>query len=151
VHHRGRSEGVFIEEGNGTRTEGTVRVLTVDDQASFRRVAREVIAATPGFEFGGEAGSGAEAVPAVALHHPQLALVDIRMPGIDGIETARRITSAHPEVVVVLISIDEPPYARDEAQASGAVELVRKQDFCPALLRRLWSVHGAHSGEASSR
>ena len=60
-------------------------------------VAEEVIAATPGFESVGEAESGEEGIAAVERLHPQLVLLDVRMPGIGGIETARRITTAHPE------------------------------------------------------
>ena len=69
-------------------------------------------------------------------------LVDVRMPGIGGIETARRITAAHPEIVVVLISIEDPVDLPAAAMSSGAVALVRKQDFGAGLLQELWSTHG---------
>ena len=121
---------------------GGVRVLTVDDQAVFRSVARDVIDATSGFESAGEAASGEEAVAEVDRVNPDLVLVDVRMPGIGGVETARRIISAHPETVVVLISIEDPEEIAREAQLCGVAELVRKQDFGPALLRRLWDAHG---------
>ena len=119
-----------------------VRVLTVDDQPIFRSVARDVIAATPGFEAAGEAGSGEEAIAQVAQSHPDMVLIDVRMPGIGGIEAARRIVAAYPETVVVLISIEDPEEVGQGARRSGAAELVRKQDFGPALLRRLWESHG---------
>ena len=118
-----------------------VRVLTVDDQERFRRVAEEVIAATPGFEAVGEAASGTEALAAVERLAPQLVLCDVRMPGLDGIEVARRLADSHPDTVVVLISIGE----RTDLPAAAALEavpLVRKQDFGPPMLRRLWSEHG---------
>ena len=118
-----------------------VRVLTVDDQAVFRRVANDVIAATLGFEPIGEAWSGEEAVTAVERLRPDLVLLDVRMPGIGGIEAARRITSAHPDTVVVLISIEEPNEVEHAVRGSGAAALVRKQDFGPSLLRRLWAEH----------
>jgi DNA-binding NarL/FixJ family response regulator len=113
--------------------------VTVDDQAVFRSVAREVVEATPGFEPAGEAASGEEALTLVAEVRPQLALVDVRMPGMDGVETARRLRAAHPELVIVLISVEEPP--ADPAE-SGAATFVRKQDFKPALLSRIWGAHG---------
>jgi two-component system, NarL family, invasion response regulator UvrY len=116
-----------------------VRVLTVDDQAVFRRVANDVIVATLGFESVGVAASGEEAVTAVEQLRPDLVLLDVRMPGIGGIEAARRITSAHPDTVVVLISIEEPHEFSHSARGCGAAALVRKQDFCPALLRRVWA------------
>jgi DNA-binding NarL/FixJ family response regulator len=121
-----------------------VAVLTVDDQAVFRSVASDVIAATPGFESVGEARSGEEALGAVERVHPDLVLIDVRMPGIGGVEAARRIVSAHPRTVVVLISIEDPEEVARDARLCGVAELVRKQDFGPALLRSLWEAHGAH-------
>jgi DNA-binding NarL/FixJ family response regulator len=133
-------------EGNGqTSVVRDVEVLTVDDQAVFRRVARAVIGATPGFHFAGQASSGEEAVDAVAQVRPDLVLIDVRMPGIGGVEAARRIAAAHPDVVVVLISIEGPEGIPSDAERCGAAELVRKQDFGPALLRRLWDAHGVHT------
>jgi two-component system invasion response regulator UvrY len=120
----------------------TVEVLTVDDQAVFRQVAKDVIAATPGFVSIGEAKSGEEAVAAVERLQPDLVLLDVRMSGIGGIEAARRITDDHPEAVVVLITIEDPVEIEHAAESCGAVELVRKQDFGPSLLRRLWDTHG---------
>jgi DNA-binding NarL/FixJ family response regulator len=120
-----------------TVTRG-VRVLTVDDQALFRGVARDVIDATPGFEAIGEAASGEEGLDAVARLAPDLVLLDVRMPGMSGIEVARRLAATHPKVAVVLISIEERIDVPSASQLS-AIPLVRKQDFGPRLLRRLWS------------
>jgi DNA-binding NarL/FixJ family response regulator len=126
---------------SGSPTTSDVRVLTVDDQEPFRGVAREVIEATPGFEAVGEASSGEEALAAVERLAPQLVLLDVRMPGMDGIEVARRLAAAHPQTVVVLISIEEGIDVPSAAQLD-AIPLVRKQDFGPRLLRRLWQAHG---------
>jgi two-component system, NarL family, invasion response regulator UvrY len=119
-----------------------VRVLTVDDQPVFRGVAREVIDATPGFELVGEAASGEEALEAVARLTPQLVLLDVRMPGLDGIEVTRRLGASHPDTVVVLISIDDSIDLPSAAQLGQAVPLLRKQDFGPRLLSRIWREHG---------
>ena len=120
-----------------------MRVLTVDDQAVFRGIAREVVDATSGFESAGEVASGEEALRAVEQLEPQLVLVDVRMPGMDGIEVARRLTANNPRTVVVLISTEESVDLPSAAQLEHAVPLVRKQDFGPKLLRRLWVTHGA--------
>ena len=117
-------------------------VVTVDDQAVFRATAREVIEATPGFEAGGEASSCEEALALIEEVKPGLVLVDVRMPGIDGIETTKRIRADHPDAVVVLISIDEGSQLPSSAADSGAVALVRKQDFGPTMLSGLWAVYG---------
>ena len=113
-------------------------MITVDDQALFRRIAREVVDATPGFEMVGEAASGSEALDAVERLAPDLVLLDVRMPGMDGIEVAGRLAATHPETRVVLISIDDPVDLPSVASRPPAVPLVRKQDFGPRLLRRLW-------------
>ena len=118
-----------------------VRVLTVDDQERFRCVARDVIDATPGFELAGEAENGEEGLLAVDRLAPEVVLCDVRMPGIDGIEVARRLHDSHPETLVVLISIEDPIDIPSAAQLGAAVPLVRKQDFGPRLLKRLWREH----------
>jgi DNA-binding NarL/FixJ family response regulator len=120
-----------------------VRVLTVDDQELFRRIAGDVITATPGFVVAGEAASGEEALDAVEHLAPQLVLCDVRMPGLDGIEVARRLATTHPETVVVLISLADRADLPSAIELGVAVPLVRKQDFGPMLLRRLWHEHGA--------
>ena len=118
-----------------------VRVLTVDDQERFRGVARDVIDATPGFELAGEAENGEDALRAVDRLAPELVLCDVRMPGIDGIEVARRLHASHPETLVVLISIEDPIDIPSAVQLGAGVPLVRKQDFGPRLLKRIWREH----------
>ena len=75
---------------------GPVPVLIVDDQAPFRRAARAVVTATPGFEVVGEAESGEEAVEMAAALVPGLVLMDINLPGINGIEATYTITTPPP-------------------------------------------------------
>jgi DNA-binding NarL/FixJ family response regulator len=133
-------------ERTSTDAVREVGVLTVDDQPVFRSVARDVIEATRGFQPVGEAASGEEALDAVERLHPDLVLMDVRMPGIGGAEAAGRIASAHPETIVVLISIEDHEELARDARVAGVAELVRKQDFCPALLRRLWDAHRTPQG-----
>ena len=120
----------------------SVSVVTVDDQAVFRGVARELIEATEGFESVGEAESGEAALAVVDQVRPQFVLVDVRMPRMDGIETSQRIKERHPSTVVVLISIEGASNIPSEAADCGAAVLVRKQDFGPAKLRDIWNKHG---------
>ena len=115
------------------------RVMTVDDQEVFRSAARAVVDATPGFESAGEPHSGEEALGLVGEAQPELVLVDVRMPGLDGVETARRLRAADPDLVIVLISLDDPP----SGAGPEAMPFARKQDFGPALLRELWAAHGS--------
>ena len=118
-----------------------VTVLAVDDNEIFRRTARSLIAATPGFEQVGEASSGPEALELAADLRPDLALVDVRMPGMDGIETARRLAGAAPEVVVVLISVEEISELPSSLPSAGAAAVVRKQDLSTRTLPELWNAH----------
>jgi DNA-binding NarL/FixJ family response regulator len=101
------------------------------------------VGALPGFHAVAEASSGQEAVAVVAELRPELVLLDVRMPGMDGIETARRINEGHPGTVVVLTSIEDISGIPSTVSTCGAAAVVRKQDFGPALLRDLWTVHGS--------
>ena len=120
---------------------GSVRVLTVDDHATFRDAARALIVAT-GFEVAGEAASGEEGVAAAARLHPDLVLMDVRLPDIDGCEATRRIIPLRPEAVVVLVSATEEGVPGDLAARCGAAAFVCKEQLRPSLLRELWDSHG---------
>ena len=115
------------------------------DHAVFRRAACAVVSATPGFETIGEAESGEDALRLVAEVSPALVLLDVRMPGMDGVETARHIARGRPEAVIVLITLDDPEELPSEAASCGAVAVARKQDFGPRMLERLWETHGCES------
>lgn len=129
------------ELGDGERSpDDSVTVLVVDDHEAFRRTMRDVVIATEGFTFVGEAASGESALEAASMLSPKLMLVDKWMPGMGGVEAARRLTQRHPEVVVVLVSVEEPD-ALDE-RTCGAAAFVRKHQLCPQLLREVWLEHG---------
>jgi two-component system invasion response regulator UvrY len=116
-----------------------VRVLVVDDQAPFLRAARSVVAATAGFEVVGEAESGEQAVALVDELDPQLVLMDINLPGINGIEATRRITAAHPGVVVLLLSTYQADDLPADASSCGAADYVNKEDFGPNVVLDVWA------------
>ena len=110
------------------------RVLLVDDQPQFRRAAAALINATPGLELVGEAGSGERAVDLADELAPDLIVMDVRLPGIDGTEVSRRILRSRPDLRIVLVST----HSRADLpgiDGCGAARFVRKQDFDgPALL-----------------
>ena len=116
----------------------TVRVLIVDDQVPFRAVARTVIAMTAGFEVAAEAESGEAAIVAVDEDAPDLVLMDINLPGINGIEATRRIRGDHPAVEVILLSTYSEADLPADAREVGALAYVHKEDFGPTLVRELW-------------
>ena len=89
----------------------TIRVVLVDDQAMVRTGLRMVLAAEPDIDVVGEAADGAAGVRVVTELKPDVVLLDVRMPGMDGLEAARRILAADlPTRVVVLTTFDEDEY-----------------------------------------
>jgi two-component system invasion response regulator UvrY len=121
------------------RATKTVSVLIVDDQPPFRAVARTVIGMTAGFEVTGEAESGEDAVAAVDANPPDLVLMDINLPGINGIEACRRITESHPAVKIILLSTYSEMDLPQDARSCGALTYVHKEDFGPALVQSVWN------------
>lgn len=109
-----------------------IRVLVVDDNVSFLAAATEVVVASDGFELEGVASSGEAGVELARLRRPDLALVDLNMPGIDGNETAARIATESPETVTVLMTATPDPTGR----ANG---LFDKRNLSPAALAEIWA------------
>jgi len=120
-------------------TTSVVRVLIVDDQEAFRSAARLVIELTDGFEVAAEAGTGEEGVELAESLQPDLVLMDINMPGIDGLEATRRITLANPQTKVVIFSTYEANEYDSRAKDAGAIAFVPKADFEPSVLVSTWA------------
>jgi DNA-binding NarL/FixJ family response regulator len=96
----------------------TVRVVLVDDEAMVRVGLRMVLTAEPDIEVVGEAADGGAAVGVVAQTAPDVVLMDVRMPEVDGIEGARRVLAQSPDVkVVVLTTFDEDEYVEAALRA----------------------------------
>ncbi|HEX6525366.1 MAG TPA: response regulator transcription factor [Streptosporangiaceae bacterium] len=133
----------------------TLRVVVADDQALVRVGFCGIIAATPGFNVVGEAANGAEAVGAARNANPDVVLMDVRMPVMDGIEATRQITAAGTGVRVLILTtfdLDEYVFAALRAGASGfllkdtlpadlinAIRVVAAGDalLAPSVTRRL--------------
>ncbi len=99
-----------------------ISVLLADDQPLLRRGFRMILEAEDGLTVAGEAGDGAEAVELTRRLRPDVVLMDIRMPGTDGIEATRRITAAQPDVRVLVLTtfdLDEYAFGALRAGASG--------------------------------
>lgn len=134
------AHGTAGADGTASRL---VRVLMVDDQPLFREAARAVIDATPGFESVAEVPCGEDALALVAVVRPDLVLLDVWLPGIDGFETSRRLTAAYPVSLVVLLSADDDPHLRASAGSCGAGAFMHKLELHPRTLRALWERHRA--------
>ena len=114
-----------------------VRVLVVDDQEPYRRAMVAVVDGTDGFVVVGSASSGEESVVVAARLRPDLVLMDVNLPGIDGLEASRRLRQQEPSPVVVLLSTyDESEFDLTDC---GAVAYVSKAVFGPDRLTAAWA------------
>ena len=116
-----------------------IQVLVVDDQDLFRSVLRDLVASADGMVLGGEAGSGEEALEVADQLAPQLVLMDVRMPGMGGIEATRQLVAAHPDTVVLLVSADGAD--AEGLHDCGAVAFLPKQRLSRQVLVDAWREH----------
>jgi len=122
-----------------------IRVLLVDDQPIVRTGFRTVLTASGGIDVVGEAGDGPAAVLAVASLRPEVVLMDVQMPGGDGLSATEEITAAHPEVrVLVVTTFDVDDYVR-RALRGGASGFVLKDSDPEDLVRAVRTVHAGES------
>ena len=117
-----------------------VRVLIVDDQEPFRMAARLVVEATDGFDVVGEAETGEDSVALARELTPDLVLMDVNLPGINGLDATRQILDGQSEPVVVLLlsTYEEEEYAPRAAEC-GAAAYIPKAAFGPDRLESAWA------------
>jgi DNA-binding NarL/FixJ family response regulator len=118
--------------------DGPHSVLVVDDQAPFRAAAKAVLRRLDCFELAGEAASGPEAIELVETIRPELVLMDINMPQMNGITATKQIVLAHPGTVVFLCSTYDASDLPADAAASGARAYLNKERLSADALRQLW-------------
>jgi DNA-binding NarL/FixJ family response regulator len=116
-----------------------VRVLIVDDQEPFRQAARMVVDITDGFEVVGEAETGEDSVRMAEELQPDLVLMDVNLPGINGLDATRQILGQGGDSVVVLLlsTYEEEEYAPRAAEC-GAAAYIPKSAFGPDRLEAAW-------------
>jgi DNA-binding NarL/FixJ family response regulator len=112
------------------------RVLVVDDHATFRRCARTLLTAE-GFEVVGEAEDGASALAHALEVAPELVLLDIQLPDLDGFEVASRLLARDPGLAIVLVSSRDRAEFGSLVERSGARGFLSKADLSGAALERL--------------
>ncbi len=111
-----------------------IRVLLVDDQSVVRRALRVRFHLEPDLQVVGEASTGSEALMLAQTLTPDVVLMDIEMPEMDGIEATAALRRVVPQSAVVILSIYDDAQTRGRAQAAGAVALVEKRGATDALL-----------------
>jgi DNA-binding NarL/FixJ family response regulator len=115
-----------------------VRVLVVDDQAPFRRAMASVVEETDGFVVVGLASSGEESLELGRELQPDLVLMDVNLPGIDGLEATRRLVATERPPVVLLLSTYDDDAGEQFTAESGAIGYVTKSAFGPDRLTAAW-------------
>ena len=103
-----------------------MKILVVDDHPAFRRAVTSALRLIRDVEIVGEAGGGAEGARAAVVHEPDLVLMDLSMPEVDGIEAMRRIHARKPELPVVILTAHADPGVEKEAREAGASGFLAK-------------------------
>jgi DNA-binding NarL/FixJ family response regulator len=121
---------------------GTIRILIVDDHAIVRQGLRAVIRVLPGMEWAGEARDGREAIAAVAALRPDIVLMDLVMPELDGVAAIAAIRQAHPRTrVIALTTFAEAELVLGAVQAGAAGYLLKDVELAE-LERAIHAVYG---------
>jgi two-component system, response regulator PdtaR len=146
-----------VTPGNGSTA--LARVVIAEDEAIVRLDLKEILV-TAGYEVVGETGRGDEAVTLVEQHGPDLVILDVKMPGMDGIRAAREITSRHQVAVLLLTAFSQRDLieeARDSGVSAYLIKPFQPRDLLPAIAdvlakaRQDWAIddEAAHSSDGA--
>ncbi len=143
-----------------SKTKTVARVVIAEDEAIIRLDLKEILT-TAGYDVVGETGRGDEAVTLVEEHQPDLVILDIKMPGMDGLRAAREITSRHQVAVLLLTAFSQRDLieeARDAGVAAYLVKPFQPRELLPAVAdvlaqaRQEWAIAAeAGSGGAEDK
>ncbi len=142
---------------DGTGAAPLARVVIAEDEAIVRLDLKEVLESA-GYDVVGETGRGDEAVNLVEEHRPDLAVLDIKMPGMDGLRAAREITSRHQVAVLLLTAFSQRDLieeARDSGVSAYLIKPFRSQELLPAIenvlakARQEWAIEAEHSNDGA--
>jgi response regulator NasT len=137
--------------------EALARVVIAEDEAIIRLDLKEILTSA-GYEVVGETGRGDEAVRLVEDHQPDLAILDIKMPGMDGVRAAREITSRHQVAVLLLTAFSQRDLieeARDAGVAAYLVKPFQPRELLPAIAdvlaraRQDWAIEAEASSDGA--
>jgi two-component system, response regulator PdtaR len=133
------------------------RVVIAEDESIVRLDLKEILVSA-GYDVVGETGRGDEAVTLVEEHQPDLAILDIKMPGMDGLRAAREITSRHQVAVLLLTAFSQRDLieeARDSGVSAYLVKPFQPRELLPAVLevlskaRQDWAIDAEHPGDGA--
>mgnify|MGYP000374451688 CR=1 FL=1 len=121
-----------------------IRILLVDDQALFREALCTLLAVQEDFDVVAQANNGVEAIRLAALHKPDIVLMDLKMPVMDGVVSTQRIRNALPDVKVIVLTTFDDDTSVYEGLRAGAIGYLLK-DASPEKLYE--AIRSAHRGE----
>jgi DNA-binding NarL/FixJ family response regulator len=124
---------------------GSTRLLIVDDHDLAREGLRDMLADEPDIEVVGEAGNGREALALCSRSQPDLVLMDVRMPEMDGLEATREVKRRHPRISVLMVTMHENPDYLLEALKAGAAGYVLKDAPQREVIAAVRQVRGGES------
>jgi response regulator NasT len=147
-----------MSDGTDAPAPAPARVVIAEDEAIVRLDLKEILLSA-GYEVVGETGRGDEAVSLVEEHQPDLAILDIKMPGMDGLRAAREITSRHQQVAVLLLTAfsqrDLIEEARDSGVSAYLIKPFQPRELLPAIenvlakARQEWAIEAEHSSDGA--
>lgn len=124
---------------------GNYRIVLADDHAMFREGIKRIINGAKGMEVIGEAGDGLELLNLLTLLCPDMAIVDISMPKLGGIEATQEIKTLYPEIKVLILSMHNKQDCFQRAMAAGAKGYLLKEDTASELIRAIRAIRkGRH-------
>lgn len=121
-----------------------IRVLLVDDESLVRRILKQILASYADMELVGEATNGEEAIAAVDRFRPDIVVMDIRMPALDGITAAREIRLKYPHVKIIGLSEYAYGYNADAMERAGASGVYQKSNAFEELYPAIKKVTASH-------
>ncbi len=126
-------------------SEKSVRILIVDDQTLFRAGLKTLLSTQPEFEVVGEASNGEEALRLTTLHRPQVVMMDLRMPVLDGVSATRRIRECFPDTQVIILTTFDDDELAFEGLRAGAIGYLLKDTSYDRLFEAIRAaVRGEH-------
>ena len=118
-------------------------ILIVDDNAQLRTLMREIVAEESDLHVVGEAADGAEAMRLIQELRPDIVLLDLVMPQVNGLEVLRWIKAEHPKIKVIIVTVHDEDAYRQAAEASGADAFLLKKTLGTVLLPTVRRVCGS--------
>lgn len=115
-------------------------ILLVEDHEIVRQGFRALLEAEPGLKIVAETGDGLEVLPLVASHRPDILILDLMLPGLNGLEVVRRVNQRHPGLGIVVLSMHADPAYVEQAMRLGASAYVRKESGASVLRRAVREV-----------